>query len=74
MLLREVGPVAYIKIFIHHADNISTPRSRTLFLRTNAKQLEFPKKAVRNTKASIFQKGSASFKARIDLNRKSASR
>jgi hypothetical protein len=35
---------------------------------TSTKQREFPKIAGRNTKANVFQKGRASFKATIDLN------
>jgi hypothetical protein len=42
-----------------------------VFIRgTNTKQLEVPKIVGRNTKANIFQKGSAGFKATIDLNKK----
>jgi hypothetical protein len=42
-----------------------------VFIRgTNTKQLEVPKIVGRNTKANIFQKGNAGFKATIDLNKK----
>jgi hypothetical protein len=43
-----------------------------VFIRgTNSKQREVPKIAGRNTKANIFQNGSAGFKAIIDLKKES---
>jgi hypothetical protein len=58
------------EIFTHRVGSIGAP-SRTVFIRgTNTKQLEVTKIAGRNTKANIFQKGSAGFKATIDLNKK----
>jgi hypothetical protein len=65
----------YIEIFTHHFGSIDAPSGRKMFIRgTNTKQCEVPKIAGRNTKANIFQKGSAGFKATIVLNKKSASR
>jgi hypothetical protein len=36
---------------------------------TSAEQREFPEIAGRNTKANIFQKGGARFKAAVDLSK-----
>jgi hypothetical protein len=56
---------------VFHVGSIGAPSRRTVFIRgTNTKQLEVPKIAGRNTKANIFQKGSAGFKATIDPNKK----
>jgi hypothetical protein len=61
----------YVEIFTHRVGSIGAPSRRTVFIRgTNTKQLEVPKIAGRNTKANIFQKGSAGFKTTIDLNKK----
>jgi hypothetical protein len=60
----------YVEIFTHHVGSIGAP-SRTVFFRgTVTKQWEVSKIADRNTKANIFQNGSAAFKATIDLNKK----
>jgi hypothetical protein len=65
---RNVSDYKYVEIFTHRAGSIGAP-SRTVFIRgTNTKQLEVPKTAGRNTKTSIFQKGSAGFKTTMDLN------
>jgi hypothetical protein len=67
---RNGSDYKYVKIFTHRVGSIGASSRRTVFIRgTNTKQLEVPKTAGRNTKASIFQKGSAGFKA-IDLNKK----
>jgi hypothetical protein len=67
---RNVSDCKYVEIFTHRVGSTGAP-SRTVFIRgTNTKQLEIPKIVGRNTKANIFQKGSAGFKATIDLNRK----
>jgi hypothetical protein len=58
----------YAKIFTHHAGSIGTLSRRAVFISgTNTKQCEVPKTAGRNMKANIFQKGSAEFKATIDV-------
>jgi hypothetical protein len=68
---RDGSECKYVEIFTHHVGSIGAPsRRRVLIRRTNTKQLEVPKSAGRNTKANIFQKGSAVFKATIDLNKK----
>jgi hypothetical protein len=60
----------YVEIFTHRVGSIGAPSRRTVFITgTNTKQLEVPKTAGRNTKANIFQKESAGFKATIDLNK-----
>jgi hypothetical protein len=61
----------YVEIFTHRVSSIGAPSRRTVFIRgTNTKQREVSKIAGRNTKSNIFQKGSAAFKATIDLNKK----
>jgi hypothetical protein len=70
MIQRNCSDCKYVEIFTHRVGSIGAP-SRTVFIRrTNTKQCEVPKIAGRNTKASIFQKGSAIFEATIDLNKK----
>jgi hypothetical protein len=65
----------YVEIFTNLVGSIGALSRRTVFIRgTNTKQLGVPKIVGRNTKANIFQKGSAGFKDTIDLNKKSASR
>jgi hypothetical protein len=67
---RNISDCKYVEIFTHRVGSIGAP-SRTVFIRrTNTKQLKVPKIVGRNTKANIFQKGSARFKATIDLNKK----
>jgi hypothetical protein len=68
---RNVSDCKCVEIFTHRVGSIGAPSRWTVFIRgTNTKQLEVPKIAGRNTKANIFQKGSAVFKATIDLNKK----
>jgi hypothetical protein len=68
---RNSSECKYVEIFTHRFGSIGAPSIRTVFIRgTNTKQLEVPKIAGRNTKTNIFQKGSAGFKATIDLNKK----
>jgi hypothetical protein len=64
----------YVEIFTHRVGSIGAPSRRTVFIRgTNSKQWEVLKIAGRNTEANIFQKGSAGFRATIDLNKKISS-
>jgi hypothetical protein len=71
MIERNPCDCKYVEILTHHVGSIGAPSRRTMFIRgTNPKQWEVPKIAGRNTKANIFQKGSAGFKAKIDLNKK----
>jgi hypothetical protein len=66
---RNVSDCKYIEIFTHRVGSIGAPSRRTVFIRgTNTKQLEIPKTAGRNTKANIFQKGSAGFKTMIKVS------
>jgi hypothetical protein len=65
---RNRSDCKYVKIFTHHVGSIGAP-SRTVF-GTNAKHLEVPNMASRNTKTNIFQGGSAGFKATVGLNKK----
>jgi hypothetical protein len=66
MTERNCSECKYVEIFTNHVGSIGAPRRRTVFIRgTNSKQLEVPKIVGRKTKANIFQKGSAGFKARI---------
>jgi hypothetical protein len=68
---RNGSECKHVEIFTHRVDSIGAPSRRTVFIRgVNTKQLEVPKIVGRNTKANIFQKGSAGFKAKIDLNKK----
>jgi hypothetical protein len=61
----------YVEIFTHCVGSTGAPSRRTGFIRgTNPKLCEVPKIAGRNTKANIFQKGSAGTKATIGLNKK----
>jgi hypothetical protein len=67
---RNGSDCEYIEIFTHCVGSRGAPSKRTVFVRgTNTKQLEVPKIAGRNTKANIFQKGRAGFKATIDLKK-----
>jgi hypothetical protein len=71
MIERNGSNCKYVEIFAHRVGSAGAPRIRTVFIRgTNTKQREVPKMAGRDTKANIFQKGSARFKATIDLNKK----
>jgi hypothetical protein len=71
MIQRNCSDCKYVEIFTHRAGSISAPSRRTVFIRrTNNRQCEVPKIVERNTKASIFQKGSARFEVTIDLNKK----
>jgi hypothetical protein len=71
MIERNRSDCKYVEIFTHHVGSIG---ARTMFIRrTNPKQWEVPKIAGRNAKANIFQKGSAGFKATIDVNKKRGS-
>jgi hypothetical protein len=64
---RNGSECKFVEIFTHRVGSIGAPSRRTVFIRgTNTKQLEVPKIVGRNTKATIFQKGSAGFKATID--------
>jgi hypothetical protein len=68
---RNVSHCKYVEIFTHRVGCIDAPSRRTVFIRgTNIKPLDVPKIVGRNTKANIFQKGSAGFNATIDLNKK----
>jgi hypothetical protein len=68
---RNGSDCKYVEIFTHRVGSIGAP-SRTVFIRgTDTKQLEVLNIAGRNTKANIFQKGSAVSKTTIDLNKKS---
>jgi hypothetical protein len=68
---RNGSECKYVEIYTDRVGSIGTPSRRTVFIRgTNTKQLEVPKIVGRNTKAYIFQKGSAGFKATIDPKRK----
>jgi hypothetical protein len=63
MIERNGSDCEYIEFFTHRVGSIDDP-SRTVFIRsTNSTQREVPKIARRNTKANIFQKGSARFEA-----------
>jgi hypothetical protein len=71
---RNGSECKYVQIFTHRVGSIGAPSRRRVFMRgTDTKQLEVPKIAGRNTKANIFQKGRAGFKATIYLNKKKAS-
>jgi hypothetical protein len=68
---RNGSDCKYVEIFTRRVGSRGPPSKRTVFIRgTNTKQLEVPKTVGRNTKANIFQKGSAEFKATIDLKKK----
>jgi hypothetical protein len=68
---RNCSDYKYVEISTHRVGSIGAPSRRTVFIRgTNTEQWEGSKIAGRNTKANIFQKGSAAFKATIDLNKK----
>jgi hypothetical protein len=68
---RNSSDCKYVEIFTHCVCSIGAPSGMTVFIRgTNTKQLEVPKTAGRNTKASIFQEGSAGVEITIDLNKK----
>jgi hypothetical protein len=68
---RNGSDCKYVEIFTHRVGSIGAPSRRTVFIRgTNTKQWEVSKIAGRCTKANIFQKGSAAFKAMIDQNKK----
>jgi hypothetical protein len=70
MIQRNCSDCKYFEIFTHRVGSIGAPSRRTVYIRrTNTKQCEVPKIVGRNTKASIFQKGSARFEAKIDLNK-----
>jgi hypothetical protein len=65
--MRNGSDCKYVEIFTHRVGSIGAPSRGTVFIRgTNAKQLEVPKTAERNTKANIFQKGNAGFKTTIN--------
>jgi hypothetical protein len=67
---RNCSECKYVEIFTHCVGSIGAPSRRTVFIRgTNTKQLEVPKIVGKNTKANIFHKGRAGFKATIDLNK-----
>jgi hypothetical protein len=71
MVERNHSDFKHIEKFTHRVGSIGAPNRRTVFIRgTNTKQWEVPMIAGRNTKANTFQKGSAGFKATIDLNQK----
>jgi hypothetical protein len=68
---RNGSDCKYVEIFAHRVGSIGASSRRTVFIRgTKTKQLEVPKTAGRNTKASIFQKGSAGFETTIDPEKK----
>jgi hypothetical protein len=68
---RNGSDCKYIKIFTHCVGSIGALSRETAFTRgAKSKQWEVRKIAGRNTKANIFQKGSAGFKAMIDLTKK----
>jgi hypothetical protein len=68
---RNGSDCKYVEIFTHHVGSIGARSRRTVFIRgTNTKQPEVPNIASRNTKVSIFQNGTAGFKATIDLDKK----
>jgi hypothetical protein len=72
---RNGSKCKYVEIFTHHVGSIGAPSRKTVFVRgTSAEQREFPEISGRNTKANIFYKGGARFKAAVDLNKKRASR
>jgi hypothetical protein len=56
----------YVEIFSHHAGTTGASSRRVFITGTNTKQWEVPKMDGRNTKANIFQTGSAGFKATKD--------
>jgi hypothetical protein len=69
MIARNGSNCKYVDIFTLYFGRIGAP-SRTVFIRgTNTKQWEVPEIAGRNTRANIFQKGSAGFETTIDLNK-----
>jgi hypothetical protein len=71
MIERNCSDWKYVEICTHHVGSIGALSRRTVFTRgTNIKQWKVPKIGGRNTKANIFQKGSARFEATIDLNKK----
>jgi hypothetical protein len=68
---RNWSDYKYVEIFTHLVGSTGAPSRMTEFIRgTNTNQWEVSKIAGRNTKANIFQKGSAGFKATRDLNQK----
>jgi hypothetical protein len=68
MIERNGSEYKYVEIFTHRVGSTGA-QSRTVFIRgANTKQWEVPKIADRNTKANIFQKGSAGFEAATHLN------
>jgi hypothetical protein len=68
---RNVSDCKYVEIFTHRVGSLGAPSRRTVFIRgPNTEQLEVPKIAGRNTKANIFQKGNAGFKATINQDKK----
>jgi hypothetical protein len=68
---RNGSECKYVEIFTNLVGSIGAPSRKTVFIRgTNTKYLEVPKIVGRNTKANIFQKGTAGFMATIDLNKK----
>jgi hypothetical protein len=75
MIERNGSDCKYVESFTHRVGSTGAPSRRTVFIRgANTKQWEVPKIASRNAKANIFQKGSAGFKATIDLNKKNCIR
>jgi hypothetical protein len=75
VIQRNGSDLKYVEIFTHHFGSIGAQSRRTVYVRgTNTRQWEGPKIAGWNTKANIFQKGSAGFKTTIGLNKNSASR
>jgi hypothetical protein len=68
---RNGSDCKYVEIFTHHVGSVGEPSRRTVFIRgTNTKQKKSLRFLVGTLKANIFQKGSAGFKATIDLNKK----
>jgi hypothetical protein len=61
----------YAEIFTHHVGRIGSPSRRTVFIRkTNTTRYKVPNIPSRNSMINIIQKGSAGFKATINLNKK----
>jgi hypothetical protein len=70
MIKRNRSDCKYVKIFTRHVCRIGAKSRRTVFVTgTNAKRLEVPNVASRDTKTNIFQKRSAGFKPTIGLNK-----
>jgi hypothetical protein len=68
---RNRSDCKYVEIIAHRIGSIGAPSRRTIFIRgAHIKHWEVPKIAGGNTKANIFQKGIAGFKATMHRKKK----